>query len=171
MEPKALMALAAIRDGAKNFDKIQKATRVDPEELNSILESLEGDGLIEVREKGGWLGKKIEITCTERGLDEAQKGTVEMQDRWNKLVSVYKSGDKGRLKKYMDENRSFLPTMMFFGVMDMVMFSMMFGMLGMAMTDFVPSESVPDGGADSDGGMDGDSGGMGDGGFDIDIGF
>ncbi len=75
---------------------------------------------------------------------------------------IYKTGDKGKLKQYMDENKSTLPSMMFFGVMDMMMFSMMFGMMGSMMTDYVPQESIPDGldGADAD-----------DGGFDIDIGF
>ena len=81
---------------------------------------------------------------------------------------IYKTGDKEKLKQYMDENKSFLPTMMFFGVMDMMMFSMMFGMMGMMMSDYIPQESIPEGmeGDGMDGGSD-----MGDGGFDIDIGF
>ena len=70
----------------------------------------------------------------------------------------------------MDDNKSFLPMMMFFGIMDMMMFSMMFSMIGMSMSNYVPPESMP---ADSgDGGMaDAGDGGTGDGGFDIDIGF
>jgi hypothetical protein len=79
---------------------------------------------------------------------------------------IYKTGDKEKLKQYMDENKSFLPTMMFFGVMDMMMFGMMFGMMGTMMSDYVPQESIPDG-------VDGMNGGseMSDGGFDFDIGF
>ena len=68
---------------------------------------------------------------------------------------------KRKLKQQMDENKSILPMMMFFGVMDMMMFSMMFGMMGMAMSDYVPAENMPEGG---DTGMD-DSGG----GFDDDV--
>ena len=64
---------------------------------------------------------------------------------------IYKSGDKEKLKQYMDDNKSFLPTMMFFGIMDMMMFSMMFGMMGMMMSDYVPAESLPSG---MDGGGD-----------------
>jgi hypothetical protein len=69
--------------------------------------------------------------------------------------------------------------MMFFGIMDMMMFSMMFSMIGMTMHDYVPPDQVPPG-ADNqpsdvgDAGSDGgDAGGdsMGDGGYDIDIGF
>jgi len=51
--------------------------------------------------------------------------------------------------------------MMFFGIMDMVMFSMMFSMMGMAMSDYVTPENMPD--------MD--DGSMDDEGFDFDIGF
>ena len=68
----------------------------------------------------------------------------------------------------MEENKSLLKTMMFFGVMDMLMFGMMFSMMGIGMSNYVPAESMPDGGMD-DGGMD--DGGMDDGGFDFDIGF
>ncbi len=68
----------------------------------------------------------------------------------------------------MDDNKSFLPTMMFFGIMDIMMFSMMFSMMGMMMSDYVPQESIPEGleGDGMDGGSD-----MSDGGFDFDIGF
>jgi hypothetical protein len=71
----------------------------------------------------------------------------------------------------MENNKSIIPSMMFFGIMDMMMFSMMFSMMGMAMTDYVAPENMPDGGDPGmdDGGMD--DGGMDDGGFDFDIGF
>ena len=74
---------------------------------------------------------------------------------------LYKTGDKQKLKQYMDENKSILPTMMFFGVMDMMMFSMMFGMMGMLMSDYVPQENIPDEVDGTDGGSD-----TGDDGFD-----
>ena len=66
----------------------------------------------------------------------------------------------------MKDEKSFLPTMMFFGVIDIMMFSMM----GMAMSNYIPTEDMSqfDDGTTGDG--LGDSG-MDDGGFDIDIGF
>ena len=169
-EPKELIILGAIRNGNKKFDKIRRASQVDAEELNSILEQLEERGLIKVEEKKGWIGKKIEITVTEKGSNEIDERVHELQEKWNQMSTIYQTGNKQKLKQYMDDNRSFLPTMMFFGIMDMMMFSMMFSMMGMAMSDYVPAESIPSGmeGGDS---MDGDAGDMGDGGFDIDIGF
>ena len=84
------------------------------------------------------------------------------------MQSIYESGDKQKLQQKMEENKSILPSMMFFGLMDMMMFSMMFSMMGIGMSDYVSQENIPNDGAD-DGGMD--DGGMDDGGFDFDIGF
>ena len=165
-EPKDVIVLGAIRRGEKKFDKIQRITQVDPEELNSILEKLEERGFIQVEEKKGWFGKKIELIVTEKGSTELDERIHEIQERWGNMSQIYKTGDKQKLQECMEENKSFLPMMMFFGVMDMMMFSMMFSMMGMAMTDYVPTDSIPE-----DSGMDGGDSGMDDGGFDFDIGF
>jgi len=172
-EPKDVIVLGSIRRGKKKFSNIQNETRISPEELNSILEQLENNGFINVEEKKGWFGKKIELKITEKGSDQLDKKIVEIQNKWKEMQSIYESGDKQKLQQKMEENKSFLPTMMFFGVMDMMMFSMMFSMMGIGMSNFVgsenmPAESMDDGGMD-DGGMD--DGGMDDGGFDFDIGF
>ena len=168
-EPKDLIVLGAIKNGIKKFDKIKKTTQIDAEELNSILENLEKRGLISVQEKKGWFGPKVELVTTEKGDREVDERVHEMQEKWNQMSMLYKSGDKQKLKQYMDDNKSFLPTMMFFGIMDIMMFSMMFSMMGMMMSDYVPQESIPDGLEGGDG-MDGGAD-MGDGGFDFDIGF
>jgi len=167
-EPKDLIVLGAIKNGINKFDKISKTTQIEGDELNSILEKLEERGFISVREKKGWFGTEIEIIATEKGSNEVDQRVHELKEKWNQMSLIYKTGDKEKLKQYMDENKSFLPTMMFFGVMDMMMFSMMFGMMGMMMSDYVPQESIPEGMEDD--GMDGGSD-IGDGGFDIDIGF
>lgn len=153
-EPKDIVVLGAIRRGIKKFDKIQKADQIDGEELNMILEKLEKRELIQVEEKG-WFGKKIDIKITDKGTREIEERIHELQDKWNQMSLLYKSGDKEKLKQYMDDNKSIIPTMMFFGIMDMMMFSMMFSMMGMMMTDYVPAESIPDdmsGDTSSDGG-------------------
>ena len=170
-EPKDLIVLGDIRKRKRKFEKIQKEAQIDAGELNSILEKLENRGFIKVEEKKGWFGKKIEITITEKGSKEIDERVHELQEKWNQMSMIYKSGDKQKLQQYMDDNKTFLPTMMFFGIMDMMMFSMMFSMMGMAMSDFVPTESIPDGIDGIDGSESMDGGDFGDGGFDIDIGF
>ncbi len=144
-EPKDNIVLGAIQAGIKKFGKIQEITQIEPKELNSILEQLENRELIRVVEKNGLLGKKIEIRITENGSKEVDKQVHELQTKWNQMSTIYETSDKESLKQYMDENKSFFPMMIFFGVMDMMVFSMMFSMIGMTMSNYVPSEIIPEG--------------------------
>ena len=162
-EPKDVIVLGSIRRGKNKFSNIQSETKITVEELNLILEQLEKKNFIIVEEKKGWLGKKIELKITEEGSMELDRKIIQIQDKWKEMQSAYQSGDKQKLQQKMEENKSLLPTMMFFGMMDMMMFSMMFSMMGIGMSDYISQENIPDGGMD-DGGMD-------DGGFDFDIGF
>ncbi len=171
---KEIIVLEAIRNGITKFGRIQKTTRLSPEELNSILERLERQGDITVREKKGWLGTKIEMHVTKSGSDKVDEGVREMQAKWGQMQAIYKSGDKEKMRSFMDSNRSILPMMLFFGVIDIMMFSMMFSMIGMPMASYVPPESMPEGMDDGGAGMDDGGGGAGmddGGGFDFDIGF
>ena len=156
---KDIIVLGAIKAGINKFDKIQKIRHIEPKELDSILEQLENGGFIQVEEKKGLLGTKIEIKVTEKGSEKVGKQVLELKTRWNQMSTLYNTQDKDNLKLYMDENRSVFPMMIFFGVMDMMMFSMMFDMIGIAMSDYVPSESIPEGW----------DGSMGEGGFDTDV--
>lgn len=169
-EPKDIIVLGAIRSGARKFEKIQKIAKIPPEELNGILEDLEKRGMISVEEKKGWLGKKIEMRTTQKGDKEIEERIHEMQGNWEQMMQVYKSGDKKKMSEQMDGFKGMFPMMMFFGIMDLMMFSMMFNMMGASMTDYVPADQMP---ADMDGGDTGadSDAGMGDGGMDFDIGF
>jgi len=144
-KPKDIIVLGAIQAGIKKFDKIQKMTQIEPEELNSVLEQLENNGFMRVAEKSGLLGKKIEILVTKKGAKEVDKQVHELQIKWNQMSTLYKTQDKDELKQYMDDNKSFFPMMIFFGVMNIGMFSMMFGMIGMKMSNYVPTENMPEG--------------------------
>ncbi|MDF2422532.1 MAG: hypothetical protein OPY06_05935 [Nitrosopumilus sp.] len=162
-EPKDVIVLGSIRRGRVKFSNIQSETKIAIDELNSILEELEKKNFITVEEKNGLFGKKIKLKITEEGSMELDRKIIHIQNKWKEMQSIYQSGDKQKLQEKMEENKSLLPTMMFFGMMDMVMFSMMFSMMGIGMSDYVSQESMPDGGTDG-GGTDG-------GGFDFDIGF
>ena len=170
-EPTDIIVLGAIKRGKRKFDKIQKETKIDPKELDAILEKLEERGFIKVEEKKGWLGKKIELSVTEKGQNELEQRLHEVQEKWSQMQLLYNGKDKQKLKDFMDDNRSFFPMMMFFGIIDIMMFSMMFSMIGATMTDYVPAESIPEGTGEGADGMDGGDSMDGGGGFDIDIGF
>ena len=168
-ENKETVALGIISRGISEFDKISRELNVEPKELESILRKLENSGLIKVDEKKGWLGTKIEIKPTEEGYREFERQLKILQGKWNELKNTYKSGNKQELEQKLKENKSFLPSMMMFGIIDMMMFSMMFCMIGTSMGNFIPAENMQgiDGGANDTGGSNIEN----DGGFDIDIGF
>ena len=165
-EAKDLIILGAINNGARQFNKISKVTKINPQEINNILEKLENYGFITVQEKKGWLGEKIELYITEKGSREIEERVHELEGKWVSMRNAYESGDKQKLQQIMKDEKSFLPTMMFFGMIDIMMFSMMFSMMGMAMSNYIPTEDM----SQFDDGAAGDSG-MDDGGFDFDIGF
>ena len=174
-EPNDVMILSAVSQGAKKFDKISKKTKIEPQEVQNLLERLESKGFIKVIEKKGLFGLKKEIVLTEKGSKELEEREFELKQNWNQMVEIWKSGDKQQLQQHMDKNRSILPSMMFLGIMDMMMFSTMMGFMGLAMTSFIPDQYM-DGGHDmgsSDTGHDGGhdtgqdmsgGGGFGDGG-------
>ena len=73
-EPKSetndMQVFEALNHGAENFEKIQKITGLEHDELVSILEDLEKRGMIKVEEKSGLFGSKIELHVTNRGIKE-----------------------------------------------------------------------------------------------------
>ena len=168
-ENKETVVLGVISRGTSKFDRISQESNVEPKDLELILKKLENSGLIKVDEKKGWLGTKIEINPTEDGYREFERKLKALQEKWNELENSYKSGNKQKLEQKLKEDKSFLPSMMMFGIIDMMMFSMMFSMIGSSMGSFIPTEDM--GGMDNDTDDVGGSDAGDDGGFDIDIGF
>ena len=168
-ENKETVVIGVINRGVNKFDKIAREAKIEPKELDAILQELENSGWIKVDEKKGWIGKKIEINPTEEGYREFERQLKILQDKWNRLENSYKSGNKQELEERLKEDKSFLPTMMMFGIIDIMMFSMMFSMIGATMGSFIPAEDMQ--GMDNGAEDMGDSSMGDDGGFDIDIGF
>lgn len=169
-EPTDVMVLSAISQGAKKLDKIRKKTRIEGNELDGLIERLESKGLITNIEKKGFFGPKKEISLTDRGVKELEERRFEMQKNWDQMVTLWKSGDKEKLEQHIDNNRSILPTMMFMGIMDMMMFSSMMSFMGLAMTSFMPDQYMYDASSadmgHDDGGHNIGHGDYGSGGFD-----
>ena len=67
---KNMLVLGELNKGTRTFEKVQKNTGLDVEELNKILENLEKQGLLKVQQKQGLFGLKIELYPTEKGFKE-----------------------------------------------------------------------------------------------------
>ena len=69
-ETKDMQVFEALNYGAGNFEKIQKITGLERDELVSILDDLEKRGMMKVEEKSGLFGPKVELYLTDKGIKE-----------------------------------------------------------------------------------------------------
>jgi DNA-binding HxlR family transcriptional regulator len=65
-----MQVFEALNYGAGNFEKIQKITGLERDELVSILDDLEKRGMMKVGEKSGLFGPKVELYLTDKGIKE-----------------------------------------------------------------------------------------------------
>ncbi len=64
------LVLDVLNRGSKTFENIQKNTGLNSEELDSVLEDLEKNGLLKVVQKQGLFGPKTELYPTDKGFKE-----------------------------------------------------------------------------------------------------
>jgi len=166
-EPKDVMVLEAIARGQNSEQKIAKSTRLTAFEVASIVERLIMRGLIERTEKKGLLGTKTILKITNKGTQELQARKYELEERWQKMVLIAKQGDKKQFEEMVQMNRSWLPAMMFLGIIDMMLWMSMLSMMGMAMHSAMPegytdADQADSGEADAGGDYGSDFGDLGD---------
>ena len=144
--PNHFIVLDAIGRGLKSFDKIAKATRLDKAEVELIINDLIEQRLVIRTEKKGFLRTKVELTISHTGLQLLNSKKQELEKQWQQIQQWQSNGQTQQLQSYMDNNRMWMPMMLFSGIMNAVFFMSMISMLGMAMT---PAESGLAGGEGS----------------------
>jgi predicted transcriptional regulator len=160
--PNHFMVLDAIARGIKNVDKIAKVTKLDRSEVEMVTNDLAAQRLVIKAEKKGFLGgKKVEFSVSHTGMQLLNTKKQELEKQWQQVQQWYKNGNTAQLQTYMDSNRSWIPMMLFSGIMNAIFFMSMMSLLGMALS---PAETGLAGGeagaADSGGaaGAEGDAG-------------
>ena len=173
--PNHFMVLDAISRGMKKIDSIAKVTKLSKDQIELIVNDLKNQKLVNVVIKKGFFGnKKTEFYITETGDKLLNSKKEELSYKSQKLQQLYESGNRTQMQSYMDDNRMWMPMMLFSGILNMVMFTSMMSFMGMAMN---PAESAQtegqvddSSGAEDSGAADtGDTGSAGDvdsGGFD-----
>jgi hypothetical protein len=181
--PNHFMVLDAISRGIKKISDIARITKLSKDEVELIVNDLKTQRLVDVKEKKGFFGnKKTEVFHTETGLKILQSKKQELSNKSKYLQQLYETGNKQQLQTYMDDNRMWMPMMLFSGLINMVMFTSMMSFMGMSMnpaestqaeTQATDSSGAEDAGASTDSGdydsgsySDADFGGMDMGGFD-----
>ena len=156
--PNHFMVLDAISRGMKKVDSIAKVTKLSKDEVELIVNDLQTQKLIIKQTKKGFFGsKKIEVYVTDTGFKVLEAKKQELVNKSKYLQQLYETGNKGQMQSYMDDNRMWMPMMLFSGIMSMVMFGSMMTFMGMAMN---PAESAQtEGQVDESGGSGADDSG------------
>ena len=138
--PNHFMVLDAISRGMKKVDSIAKATNLSKDEVELIVNDLHTQKLIIKQTKKGFFGnKKIEVYVTETGSKILESKKQELVNKSKYLQQLYETGNRGQMQSYMDQNRMWMPMMLFSGLLNMVMFTSMMSFMGMPMN---PAESA-----------------------------
>jgi predicted transcriptional regulator len=156
--PNHFIVLDAISKGAKNIDNLVKATRLSGEEVHLIVNDLTSQRLIIKEEKKRRFlgGKKVEFKITETGLRVLNSKKQELQEQTKQLRQWHNNGNTTQLQSYMDSNRTWMPFMLFSGIMDILFFTSMMSMMGMALNPMESQMAAETGGGA--GGTDNDGG-------------
>jgi predicted transcriptional regulator len=167
--PNHFIVLDAIGRGVKSFDKIAKVTRLDKAQVELIINDLIEQRLVLRTEKKGFLGRtKVELTISHTGLQLLNTKKQELEKQVQQIQQWQSNGQTQQLQSYMDNNRMWIPMMLFSGILNALFFTSMISMLGMAMT---PAESGLVGGEGAGTAVDsGESAGAEDGGAGADSG-
>jgi hypothetical protein len=154
--PHHFIVLDAIARGIKSIDKIAKATRLSKEEVELVVNDLSLQRLIlkEEKKRRFFGGNKLEIKVTETGQRMLNSKKQELQQQAEQLRQWNKNGDTTQLQRYMnsDNNRSWVPFMLFSGIMDILFFTSMMSMMGMALNPMESQMSADGGGGGAEGG-------------------
>ena len=147
--PNHFIVLDAVSRGINNIDKISRVSKLSKAEVEQIVNDLVFQRLVIRNEKRGFLGrKKKELKITETGSSLLDNKKKELQENVQKMQQYYNSGDKSQLDSFMVSNRAWMPMMLFTGLMDILFFTSMMSLLGLALNPM--ESSFSDAGANVD---------------------
>jgi len=151
--PNHFIVLDAIARGIKSVDKISRATKLPQEEVELIVNDLSLQRLtIREKKRRFFGGSKLEVKVTETGVRMLNSKKHELQQQAEQLKQWNKNGYTAQLQSYMnsDNNRSWVPFMLFSGIMDILFFTSMMSFMGMALNPMENQMASDSGGAEVD---------------------
>jgi hypothetical protein len=131
--PKHFMVLDAVSRGVEDAGKIAKVTKTDKAEVEMILNDLAVQRLVVAEQKKGLFGKKLQARITDTGSRLLSSKKQELEEKARELTAMYRNGDRKGMESFMDDNRAWLPMMIFSGIMSAMIFASMMSFMGMAM--------------------------------------
>jgi hypothetical protein len=78
----------------------------------------------------------------------------ELEQRMHEVQQWYNNGDRSQIQDFMDSNRMWMPMMLFSGIMNIMFFTSMMSMMGMAMSPMESQMTGTNSGSTTDGSED-----------------
>jgi uncharacterized membrane protein YgcG len=149
--PNHFIVLDAISRGMNNIDKISKVSKLLKTEVELIVNDLVFQRLITTIEKRRFFGgKKIELKITDTGMNLLGNKKKELQDKVQEMQQYYDNGNKTQLESIMDSNRAWMPMMLFSGIMNILFFTSMMSLMGLALNPMESSLTQGDANANAE---------------------
>ena len=157
--PNHFIVLDAIARGMNNVDKISGVSKLNKSEVEIIVNDLVFQRLVMMNEKRSFFGrKKNELKITETGMSLLGSKKKELQEKVQEMQQYYNNGDKSQLDSFMVSNRSWVPMMLFAGIMDILFFTSMMSLLGLGLNPMESSLAQDGANADNSGSADNTNG-------------
>jgi len=157
--PNHFIVLDAIARGMNNLDKISRVSKLNKSEVEIIVNDLVFQRLVMMNERRGFFGKKKkELKITETGMSLLGDKKKELQEKVQEMQQYYNNGDKSQLDSFMVSNRSWVPMMLFAGIMDILFFTSMMSLLGLGLNPMESSLAQDGANADNSGSADNTNG-------------
>jgi len=133
------MVLDATSRGVGAAGNIAKVTKISKDEVEMILNDLATQKLVVTEQKKGLFGRKTHVRITETGSRVLSFKKQELEEKSRDLESKYVNRDRNGIESFMDNNRAWIPMMIFSGIMSAMVFASMMSFMGMTMN---PAEAA-----------------------------
>jgi len=114
--------LEALATGDKTVSEIAELVDMEPHEVESILSSLTGLGLVERREKG-FLFKKEVYTMTGRGWEVLHVWRQQVRETMERVVELRQQGRAREAEALLEPLGPVLPLLLTLGLLDMSLYA------------------------------------------------
>jgi DNA-binding PadR family transcriptional regulator len=141
-KPEYYAVLEALSTGAKSASEISSIAEMERHDVEAILASLMGQGLVEGRERG-LLFKREVYALTERGWEALHKWREHVKELVSKAAELREEGRVEEADALIAPIQSVLPLLLALGVLDAALYAAALGAVESADTAEVP-EGVED---------------------------
>jgi hypothetical protein len=107
--------------------------------------------IIRAETRGFFGNKKLKLSITDTGIRLLNAKKQELEQKMHEVQQWYNNGDRSQIQDFMDSNRMWMPMMLFSGIMNMMFFTSMMSMMGMAMSPMESQMTGTDSGSTTDG--------------------